>query len=118
MAETPLLVKPGEETSPGGTKATETQEAEVVEAKTAFVVFIKDDGSVVMSPDLNLPIVSERQPTINEVYSACALVMKDIQNQETAVLAAQHTVNAQMQMAQRMHDAQMNQQALRGLQLK
>jgi len=43
--------------------------------------------------------------------------MKDIRNQESAAMAAQFVVNRQMQMAAEMRDAQLSQQALKGLKL-
>ena len=94
------------------------QAAEVVEAKTAFIVYIQEDGTTVMSPDITLNVVTDRAPMINEVYSACGVVMKDIQNQETAALATQFVMNAQMQMAAKMRDAQLNAQAMSGLKLR
>lgn len=79
---------------------------------------MQDDGTVVMTPDLNTTIVTERSPQINEIFSACGVVMKDIQNQETAALSAQFVMNAQMQMAAKMRDAQLNAQAMQGLKLR
>ena len=125
MAE---LIVPGQpEKNPGGTKiSTELgttdpqaeQAKDFIEAKTAFIIFVQDDGTVVMTPDLNTAIVTDRAPQINEIYSACSVVMKDIQNQETAALATQFVMNAQMQMAAKMRDAQLNAQAMSGLKLR
>lgn len=121
------LILPGQpEKSPGGTEIstepgtaeTQAEQPEFIEAKTAFIIFVQDDGTVVMTPDLSTTIVTERAPTINEIFSACGVVMKDIQNQETAALSAQFVMNAQMQMAAKMRDAQLNAQAMQGLKLR
>lgn len=117
MTDSKLTIPGQEDQNPGGTK-TEAAEADFIEAKTAFIIFTQDDGTVVMTPDLNTPVVSERQPNINEVYSACGIVMKDIRNQESGALAAQFVVNRQMQLAAQMRDAQLSQQALQGIKLK
>jgi len=117
------LIRPGadqEDKNPGGTAAVKEESGtseDYIEATTAFIIFIRDDGTVIMTPNLSTPIVSARQPSINEVYSSCGIVMKDIRNQESAAMAAQFVVNRQMQMAAEMRDAQLSQQALKGLKL-
>lgn len=92
----------------------EEKELELVEADAAFLVMVKD-GQVVMSTDINIPITVERQPTLHEIRGACYNVLTDLQNQETAMQSAQHTVNFQLQAARQMSEARTNQQLLEKL---
>jgi len=106
MAEVPLLTG----------KAAEPKEevAEFIDAKTAFMIYWTKEGEVMVSPDLNAPIVIERPPTATEVYSACAIVQKDVIAQQTSL----GTVQTQMQVGRQMAEAQANQQILQQMQKK
>jgi hypothetical protein len=81
-------------------------------AKTAFLIYINDDSSVVVNPDINMPIVTEREPTPDEIWIAVATIKRDIEREQTALLTAQHTVNAQMQIAQQLQERQLNAQVM------
>jgi hypothetical protein len=77
---------------------------------SAFMIIIDLDGNYIFEPDINVPIVPKRKPTASEVKGAMSAILMDIQAQETAILSAQTTVNAQMQMAMQMQEAQKNAQ--------
>src|SRR5579862_2385406 len=78
--------------------------------KTAFMVLVDNDGNFVLEPDINKPVIPARKPNPQEIKAALSVILADIQTQETAMLAANATVSLQMQMAQRMTDAQQNAQ--------
>lgn len=63
-----------------------------------------------MNPDINVAIVTERQPTLQEVWQCVAQIKKDIEKEETAILAAQHSVSMQMQVSRQLAEAQQNAQ--------
>lgn len=88
----------------------------VIVAKTAFLIYIQEDGQTIVSPKINTPIVTVRPATVNDIYHAVADVMKDIEKEETAMLTAQHVVNAQMQLARQVQDAQANAQVMQAMQ--
>jgi hypothetical protein len=50
-----------------------------------------------MTPDVSTPIVTEREPTPEEVRSACETVKSDMDRQRTAVDVANMTVGLLMQ---------------------
>jgi len=106
MPEVPLL---------GSTTATTTDETPFVEAVTAFLVYKRQDGLYAISTDINIPITVERAPSPDELWQAVAKIKKDIEMQETAMTTAQITVQAQMQMAHQMREAQQNQQLIGSL---
>ena len=110
--EVPLLGQ-----APAGDKT-----PEFIEAKTAFLIYITEDGKVAVSTDLNAPIVTERAPTQNELWSAVATIKKDIETSEAAVAAAQLTVsnipNALVQFNEFMRQQMQNQQLAGQLGLK
>jgi hypothetical protein len=82
------------------------------EVKTAFLVYLGADNSIHVSPDINLPVVCERQPDPHDIWLAVTTIKNDIEKQELALLTAQHVLSAQMQMAARIQDAQATQQVL------
>lgn len=83
----------------------EEETIEVIEAKTAFLIFTTPEGNTVLTADINAPITVERQPTSHEVKGALYVILSDFAVSETALNAAQMTVNSQMQMANRMRQA-------------
>lgn len=98
MAQVPLL---GQNQQPQAqTENTPT----FVEAKTAFIVYIKDDGSTGVSTDIDIPLVVERAPTINEIYSAVGIIQKDIQREE----AVAQTITMLDMVGRRAMEAQQN----------
>jgi outer membrane receptor protein involved in Fe transport len=54
------------------------QEPELVEATTAFIVYILPDGSVRMTPDLNKAIATQREPSIDEITGAVAAISQQL----------------------------------------
>ena len=93
----------------------ETKVLEGVSATAAFLLYLDKDGNVVMSPDINIAITTERTPTIHEIKGALQTVLDDLRTQETAILAAQHVVNMQMQLGRAAQEARMNQQIMNQL---
>lgn len=88
---------------------------ENLEYAAAFLILIGRDGTYEFEPDINRPITVDRQPTSSEVKGSMSAVLSDIHVQETALLTANTTVGAQMQMAMQMRDAQVNQGILQGM---
>lgn len=83
----------------------EEEVIDVIEAKTAFLVFTTPEGNTVLTADINAPISVERPPTSHEVKGALYVVLSDFAVSETALNSAQMTINTQMQMAQRARGA-------------
>lgn len=108
--EIPDLSKIGQ---PDQTVPEETDQ-DSIKARTAFLVVVYDNGDVVASPDLDLPVERQEIPSTDDMYGACAVVQRDIQMQ----LTAHHTMIAMQQLAmaqaQRLQEAQL----LQGLNLK
>ena len=92
MAEVPLLGQ-GNDLKPSDT----TEDPVYTATKYAFMIYANDDGSVVMTPDVSLPIVTEREPTPAEVRNACETVSTDMDRQRIAVDVANMTVGLLMQ---------------------
>jgi len=78
--------------------------------RTAFLVLVDEEGNYTLEADINVPVNPKRKPTAQEIKSSLSTLLMDIQIQETAMLSANATVSLQMQMAQRMTDAQQNAQ--------
>lgn len=108
--EVPALGK-----SAAAERVEESKPQEVLEAETAFLVIKSNDGRYMISLDINMPINVEKESTLSEVKGALHSVLDDLNNQETAALAAQNVVMHQMQMARRITEAQQNQQIIEGL---
>jgi hypothetical protein len=102
MPEIPLLGQPKEE----------KPEPQIIDATTAYLVVINKDGTIFVSPDINIPITIDRPVTGDEIFGSSHVIIKDIQREETAMQAAQHTMNAQMQLARQIQDAQANSQVM------
>lgn len=83
----------------------EEEVIDVIEARTAFLVFTTPEGNTVLTADINAPITVERPPTSHEVKGALYVVLSDFAVSETALNTAQMTINTQMQMAQRARGA-------------
>jgi len=78
--------------------------------KTGFLVLIDKEGNYVVETDINKPVIPAAPPTASEIKAALLVLTTDLQIQETAMLAANATVSMQMQMAQKMSEAQQNAQ--------
>lgn len=98
------------------TQAPKQPEApEIIEAVTAFVVYLTPDGRVMADVDLNAPITAQRPPTFDDMYGMCANVMKDVTNTDSAMKTAQATINGQLQVQAQMQQAQQNAQIQQAL---
>ena len=88
------------------------QENPIVEAESAFLVLIHKGGQTVVTPDITTAVITERQATVNEIYHCALDIAKDIEKEESAMLVAQHVLNAQMQLARQVQEAQANAQVM------
>lgn len=64
---------------------------QIVQAATAFIV-LWIGGQVVVTPDLNSPIVVDHYPTADEILGAGAVIAADRAAERTASLTAQTTI--------------------------
>jgi hypothetical protein len=77
---------------------------DVIEADKAFLVYVLPTGQIVMTHDLNVPLVVKRAPTHDEVYGTLEVILKDLRAQQTAMLSAQAIIQMQQQMVQQMQN--------------
>jgi len=81
--------------------------------RTAFLVVVDADGNIqVSTADIGLDV--QQVGTTDDVYTSCALIMKDIQVQQTAGLVQQGL----LQMGSLMQKQQQDQQLRQHLNLK
>lgn len=109
--------KTDEEIEGQATFSSETEPASEHTHKAAFMILIDNDGHYVFEPNINSPVVPERSPTPSEIKGALSTVLMDIQTQETALIAAQQTVNAQMQLARQINEQAQNQAVLQQMRM-
>ena len=87
-------------------------------AVTAFLVIINEDGTVLVTGDVNTPLRLQRFPSSDEIYSGCAVAQKSIAAQETAARTQQVMMQAAQQMQQQamqaQQEAQIRQQLAKG----
>lgn len=83
---------------------------EPLKGTTAFLVVISADGTAAAYADVNMPVVLEREPTLNEMYTGAAQVMKDVQIMQLTQNVVQNVVGGMMQVAQQQMQAVQNQQ--------
>jgi hypothetical protein len=106
MPDVPLLGQPKQEAAP---------DPQLIEAETAFIVFVAKDVNGVphtlVTTDLNTAIVPAHVPSGDEMLSAVTIVASDLQAQKSA----QQTIAAQQAMMKQAMEAQQNQQLLQGL---
>jgi hypothetical protein len=87
----------------------------VVEAVTAFVVYVLPDGRVGSTADLDQAITKQRDPGAEEVAYACLQVHDELQLQRTAAMTSVETINRSMQLNAQMRaqaEAQQTQQVM------
>lgn len=84
------------------------------QAHMAFLVIVAGDGNIQVSTDTGQEIEAAKQPTTDDIYSACALIQKDIQMQQTAQLVQ----GGLLQMGSMMQQAQVDQNLRQRLNLK
>lgn len=87
---------------------------EPVPAKTAFLVVVGADGNIQVSADTSLEVEVQSQPSTDDIYTACALITKDIQVQQTAALVS----NGLLQMGSLLQQQEQNQRIKNSLRLK
>lgn len=59
-------------------------EPKVIKARTAFLLFIDENGQANVSDDINLPITVERKPSPDELFGALHVILKNLNAQEAA----------------------------------
>ena len=81
----------------------EDAEPEIVPAETAFLVYRNGEtGQIVMTHDINLPLLVKRSPNHDDVYMMMNVILKDMAAAQTAALTVQNILIKQQQMAQQM----------------
>lgn len=95
-------------------KPRESQEAEAVEAVSAFIVAVMPDNVYAVIPDINAPVTVERPANPEEVRLALKMLSEDMEANKVAALTANHMMAMTMQMAQQ----QQNQEIVSRLKLK
>ena len=93
----------------------DTGDSPVIEAVTAFLVYQTESGVVAFTTNINLPVTTEREANGNDMLTMVTAVRDEIIMTNTAMLAAQNTMAAQMHQIQQLQEAQRNQQLLAGL---
>lgn len=91
----------------------EENEPEGEHVRTAFLVILDNDGSVMATPDIDIPVIRERLPSGDDVFSAASILVRDI----TATQTAQNTAQMMHQVAMAAQSQMMNQQIAQGLHL-
>lgn len=95
-------------------KLAEENEPEGEQVRTAFLVVVTHDGTTIAVPDINMPLVLDHPASVDEIFGAAQVVIKDIQVQETA----QHTAAFMQQMAMAQIQARQNAALAQRLDLK
>lgn len=60
---------------------TQQEAPALIDAVTAFLVYITPDGRYIMDTDLDSPVTTARTPTRHEIIAACANVSNDTRRQ-------------------------------------
>jgi hypothetical protein len=83
------------------------EQEEVIPATTAFLIYIREDnGQIVMTHDINAPVVAKRSPNHDEVYGTLQVILKDLVANQNAGM----TANAVLQMQKELANQMMQQQ--------
>ena len=78
-------------------------EPEVIPADTAFLVYRNGEtGQIVMTHDINAPLLVKRSPNHDDVYMMMNVILKDMAAAQTAALTVQNILAMQQQVAQQM----------------
>jgi hypothetical protein len=96
----------------GQGKSEETAEVTKIEAEAAFIVAIMPDGKYAIIPDINAPVITKRAGDPDDFRIALRSLSSDIEAERIAIMAAQHTVNMQVQYSRQAMEAQQSQQIL------
>jgi hypothetical protein len=87
--------------SASATRQRKTEAPEAIQAEYAYMVYVrKDNGQVVITPDLNVPVSMERPPTTDEIFMTTQVIIKDIVGQQYAAMTAQAQLQLNTYMAQ------------------
>jgi hypothetical protein len=81
-----------------------------VEVACAFLVYVMPDGKALANSNMDVPLQVTKPANLDDMYGACAQVMRDIQNLMAAPMVAQAVLNGQMQMAAQAQQAMADQQ--------
>lgn len=76
---------------------------EAVACRTAFVVFVSEEGQTVVTGDLDMAFMRSALPTMDDIYAACAVIQKDIvatQSAQSVMMGMQQTAIAARQAAE------------------
>jgi hypothetical protein len=85
----------------------EDAEPEVIPADTAFLVYRNGKtGQIVMTHDINAPLLVNRSPNHDDVYMMMNVILKDMAAAQTAALTVQNILQAQQAMASQMMSPQ------------
>jgi hypothetical protein len=95
--------KPAETPEPAEDESTHT---------TAFLVLIKKDGNIEFQPNINTPVIPEREVRPGEVKATLYALLDEIKAQETAMTI----MTMQMQMARQAQEQAQSQQIMQQLQ--
>lgn len=85
------------------------------QVRTAFIVYVEQDGNVQVTPDLDTPFIRQYTPGADDVYGALHAAAKTIAAEETAVATVQVTQQVAASMQQQMQNARIAQQVQQGL---
>jgi hypothetical protein len=77
---------------------------------TAFLVMVMADGAAMAHSDPTTPFLADRVANLNDMYSASAAVMKDVEIMQLTQNVVQNVINAQLQVGQQMAAQAENQQ--------
>lgn len=69
-----------------GQQAPPTEPIPPAQANTAFLVIVGADGNINVTGNLDVEVAVDRPVTPDDIYSACSLIIKDVQVQQTAAL--------------------------------
>ncbi|MFI0265699.1 hypothetical protein [Streptomyces luteogriseus] len=88
------------------------EDRQPIEVEAAFMVIIRGNGIIQASPDINAPVVPQREVTLDEMQMASRRVYDDIQATKVANVVQMSVQQAASQAAQQA-DAQRLAQSLR-----
>lgn len=83
-----------------------------IKARTAFLVFIDENGAVGSTPNLAQALTVERPPSAEEVKYACNEIVEELYMQKQAILTTNSIVSKQVEMSRQMRDQQEAAQAV------
>ena len=101
----------------GGETATD-ETSDALPVRTAFLVFVDEDGHALATSDLGMKITRRYLPSFDDMYGACSQVMRDIQVSATAQNSAMMTSQLIQQQAQQAFEQKRAQTIANQLNLK